>query len=136
MDKFQILFRGKNKTVKGTCVGNYFGVDFRLGKGWLVTHLPSGFLLTDTSFATDEDAIYFAQIAEQTFSEVLASPEKSVILDNRYDVPGGDAFYCLRGRLEDLDGVITKERIDDAIKQIRNIRTKQSQHIGGEAAAQ
>lgn len=118
MDKFQILFRGKSKTISGTKVG-YFGVDFRLGKGWLVNHLPSGLLLTDASFATDEDAIYFAQICGQTFGDVLASPEQSVLLDNRYDVPGGNEFYSLRTRIEDYDGVVTREVIDGQIEIIR-----------------
>lgn len=120
MDKFQIMFRGKSKTITGVKVGNYFGVDLRLGRGWLVNHLPSGLLLTDAIFATDKDAVYFAEIAEQTFGEALSSPLQSVLLDNRYDTPGGDAFYTLRTRIEDLAGTVNREAIDGQIEIIRN----------------
>lgn len=124
MDKFQILFKGKPKNISGVKVGNYFGVDLRLGKGWMINHLPSGLLLTDAVFATDKDAIYFAEICEKTFGDALASPSQSVLIDNRYDVPGGDAFYTLRTRIEDLDGVINREAIDEQIGLIRNEQAK------------
>jgi len=119
MLSFDIIMNGKVKKMKGQPAGNYFGVDMRLGKGWFITHLPSGFLLTSAVFASCNDAIYFSGFCEQAYGDLLAPPDERCLLDNRYTNEKRNQFFILRNRIEDLDGLITKEIIDEGLCQVQ-----------------
>lgn len=126
---FDVLNNGKFKKVRGEKIGEYFGMDYRVRQGWVITHIPTGTLLTFCNFAQREDAQFFAELAEKIYGDVLARPDIKVLLDNRYNVPGGVAFYALRCQLEDLECLIERPMIDAAIKRIVDIDQEQGKYL-------
>lgn len=61
---------GTKKTVSGEPVGNYFAVQQDKGKGWRITHLPTGQLLVTAGMASKGDAIGLVTILECYFKNV------------------------------------------------------------------
>ena len=115
MLQYDIIQSGKVKKIKGNPVGKYFAIDLREGD-WCITHIPSGHTLTSATFANSQDAVYFAELCEKTYGDLLETSNERVLLDNRYDV--GLDFYAVRNRLEDLDVPVTKEKIDEIITRL------------------
>jgi len=123
--KYEIIWDGKPKKMQGDLAGEWFGVDYRVGKGWFITHIPTGSLLTDAKFSGKEDAVYFAELANKAYGELLARPDLSVLLDSRYAVECGDVFYALRGRIEDRESLVNRKDIDDSLTELLTVYQEQ-----------
>ena len=124
----------KYEKVDGYLSGDHLGVYFRVGNGWRVIHVPTGYLVTKANFLNLKDAQHFAEITRRTFGDLLASPSPSVIRDNLH-IPGGTVFEKLRLRLESLNRPITVEDTNEYLTGL--VRTDQSQRVrvGGKSLA-
>ena len=131
---YKTIHKTRYKKVDGHLVGDFLGVDYRIGQGWFVTHLPSGYLVTYAAFLTLDDAKHFAEIMQRIFGDALAHPTPSVLKDN-LDSKEAIAFYGLRLRLESLNRPITVEDTNEYLTGL--VRTDQSQRVrvGGKSLA-
>ena len=127
---YKTIHKTRYKKVDGHLVGDFLGVDYRIGQGWFVNHLPSGYLVTYAAFLTLDDAKHFAEIMQRIFGDALAHPTPSVLKDN-LDSKEAIAFYGLRLRLESLDRPITIKDINGFIYRSIHSNTIKGVRIGG-----
>ena len=67
-----------SQVVAGEQVGAFFGARIEKGKGWMLTHLKSGQLLTTAGFTSVNDLIVLVNVIEYLFSyEELSDIETS-----------------------------------------------------------
>ena len=117
--QFELVKDGKLRKMRGEKINDYFGMDYRVGKGWMITHIPTGYLITDVGFIDRESAEYFVSLAEKSYGDLLAQTNPHILEDNQ-DIDDG-MFYELRIRLENIeDRPVNKDDINIGIAYFAN----------------
>ena|SRR3990167_611272 len=120
--QFELVKDGKLRKMRGEKINDYFGMDYRVGKGWMITHIPTGYLITDVGFIDRESAEYFVSLAEKSYGDLLAQTNPHILEDNQ-DIDDG-MFYELRIRLENIeDRPVNKDDINIGIAYFSNRTT-------------
>ena len=120
--QFELVKDGKLRKMRGEKINDYFGMDYRVGKGWMITHIPTGYLITDVGFIDRESAEYFVSLAEKSYGDLLAQTNPRILEDNQ-NIDDG-MFYELRIRLENIeDRPVNKDDINIGIAYFSNRTT-------------
>lgn len=68
---FSILKGDEFISVQGWQISLHFACQIEHGRGYRITHMPTGFLLTDMGFATVDAAKHVAEVCELVFANYL-----------------------------------------------------------------
>jgi len=102
-------FDWEERMVDGEKVDTVFGI--RKGEnGWRITHIPTGYLLVGTYFATREDAIQFARVTRRIFGDLLETDDIAVLKRIKDDEPEYRQFYDLKERMNNVTGTFSFEQ--------------------------
>ena len=78
--------------------------------GWRITHIPTGYLLVGTYFATREDAIQFARVTRRIFGDLLETDDIAVLKRIKNDEPEYRSFYEMKERMNNVTGTFSFEQ--------------------------
>ena len=78
--------------------------------GWRITHIPTGYLLVGTYFATREDAIQFARVTRRMFGDLLETDDIAILKRIKNDEPEYRSFYDLKERMNNVTGTFSFEQ--------------------------
>jgi len=110
----------EERIVEGEIVDTVFGIREEtipfdsvlddLVTGWRITHIPTGYLLVGTYFATREDAIQFARVTRRMFGDLLETDDIAVLKRIKNDEPEYRQFYDLKERMNNVTGTFSFEQ--------------------------
>lgn len=120
---YSILQGDEFKSVAGIQLTSHFAARVENGWGYRITHLPTGWLLTNIGFSSIELATQFAKLFEDAFEPFLDQSDVRILRDKAKTSPLRQNIYQLKHELDNL--ALTKKTVvqadlDEIVRKITN----------------
>jgi hypothetical protein len=88
---------------------------------WEITHLQTGRLLVSKPFATEQDAIKFAELVGQTFQDILLVDDVSLLRETLAPIFSRHLVYRILNYIDNrsVDRVLTGEAMTSIINNVK-----------------
>lgn len=117
---FTILNGDKFSSVQGWQVSPHFACQLEKDHGYRITHMPTGFLLTDIGFSTVETAKSFAELCETVFGGHLTRVDVHTLNDLTKADPACKSLYADINKINELaktKPVISETELSELTKE-------------------